>query len=135
MKIFKKTFNIQKFWNCWKILKKNSSLSKILTAKNCIENSKNCNNFHAGSKLERIIPNNAKNRGFKVSQSISPFFSTYTSAWPCRFAAGKKCILSRWQHIILSGYICIQLQDWNELQRFAVSLCLLSLTLDSLAVN
>ena len=47
----------------------------------------------------------------------------------------KKCILSRWQHIILSGYICIQLQDGNELQRFAVSLCLLSLTLDSLAVN
>ena len=53
---------------------KKSELSKILIAKNCIENSKNCNNFHTGSKLERIIPNNTKNRGFRVSKSISPFF-------------------------------------------------------------
>ena len=31
-------------------------------AKISIENSKNCNNFHTVSKLERIIPNNTKNR-------------------------------------------------------------------------
>ena len=43
-------------------------------AKNCIENSKKCNNFHTGSKLQRIMSNNTKNRGFKVSKSISPFF-------------------------------------------------------------
>ena len=46
---------------------KNPEISKIKIAKNCIENSKNCNNFHTGSKLEIIIPNNTKNRGFKVS--------------------------------------------------------------------
>ena len=75
-----------KFW-------KKSELSKIWIAKSCIENSKNCNYFHTGWKLERIVPNNTKNQGFKVSKSISylsSFFSTYTSAWPCRFAAGKK---------------------------------------------
>ena len=46
---------------------------KFKLAKNCIENSKNCNNFHTGSKLERIMPNNTKNRGFKVSKPISPY--------------------------------------------------------------
>ena len=35
----------------------------------CIENSKNCNNFHTGSKLERIIPNNTKT---EVSKSQNP---------------------------------------------------------------
>ena len=52
-------------------------LVKNLNSKKCIENSKNCNNFHTGSKLERIIASNAKNRGFKVSKSVSPFFYFY----------------------------------------------------------
>ena len=54
--------------------KKNSEFLKVKIAQICIGNSKKCNNFHTGSKLERIIPNNTKNRGFKVSKSISPFF-------------------------------------------------------------
>ena len=37
-----------------------------------MENSKNCNNFHTGSKLERVIPNNTKNRGFHNKKPVLP---------------------------------------------------------------
>ena len=44
----------------------------------------------------------------KIHKSL--FFSTYSSAWPCRFAAGKKTF----QNILLTGrcrvVICIRLQ-------------------------
>ena len=60
---------------CGEILAVEKNFKNILNQKiSEIENSKNCNNFHTGSKLEIIIPNNTKNRGFKVSKSISPFF-------------------------------------------------------------
>ena len=60
-------------FNCYNNFKRKNSeflnSSKVKIAKNCIENSKNCNNFHTGSKLGRKIPLTLKT---EVSKSQNP---------------------------------------------------------------